>query len=80
MKHQKAFAKMPENIISDSPMSLWNFMLEVHTMRIFQFLIGDFYVLIIPVAGINILILLIAGYILKQRLYRKPAFWRKGNK
>ncbi|HDO26722.1 MAG TPA: PepSY domain-containing protein [Bacteroidetes bacterium] len=80
VKHQKAFAKMPENIISDSPMSLWNFMLEVHTMRIFQFLIGDFYVLIIPVAGINILILLIAGYILKQRLYRKPAFWRKGNK
>ena len=44
----ESFALMPEKVIRDTPMSLWNVSLEIHTGRIYQSLIGGFYVLIVP--------------------------------
>lgn len=66
------FTHMPENI-QQSPMSLWNLCLEIHTGRIYQYIFGKFYILFIPLAGISILWILITGYILyhKQKKRRK---------
>jgi hypothetical protein len=50
--------------------SLWNLNLEIHTMRIFQSLIGVFYILLIPISGILTVILLITGYIIWMRKKR----------
>ena len=57
------FAILPQKIIKDSPVSLWNVALEIHTGRIYQSIIGDFYVLIVPITGIFVLFILISGFI-----------------
>lgn len=67
--------EMPGIIIEKSPMSWWNFALEVHTGRIFKPLIGDFYILIIPIFGIFGTILVISGILIWIKLYA-----RKNNK
>lgn len=68
------FTKMPEKI-SSTPISLWNAALEFHTARIYGFLIGDFYILIIPLAGLGVLLMLISGFIVWYRHHRS----KKGN-
>ena len=65
------FPEMPEEIRKASPMSLWNVALENHTGRIFEKWIGPFYILIVPLAGICILIVLISGFLLWWKVYRK---------
>ncbi|PLX14770.1 MAG: iron-regulated protein [Marinilabiliales bacterium] len=65
------FPKMSENIIENTPMSLWNFALEVHTGRIFSFLLSDFYILIVPLTGIFTIIVLISGYLIWRRRKRR---------
>ena len=57
------FAGLPQKIINDSPISLWSVALEIHTGRIYQSLIGDFYVLIVPLTGMIVLFILISGFI-----------------
>ena len=57
------FATLPEKVIRDTPMSLWNVALEIHTGRIYQSIIGDFYVLIVPFTGLFVLFILISGFI-----------------
>jgi uncharacterized iron-regulated membrane protein len=52
-------------------MSLWNVALELHTGRVFEHLIGPFYILIVPLAGICILLVLISGFLLWWKVYRK---------
>ena len=64
------FTKMPEEI-SSTPISLWNVALEFHTTRIYGFLIGDFYILIIPLAGLAILMMLSSGFIVWYKRHRK---------
>jgi hypothetical protein len=59
--HDEKFAPMPEDILANSPISAWNTALEFHTARIYAALIGDFYILIIPLAGLSILFILISG-------------------
>ena len=68
------FADMPEQTIGNTPISLWNVALEIHTGRIYQPLIGDFYVLIVPLTGLIILFILISGFIvwLKIRKTTQP--------
>ena len=61
------FPEMPENILSKAPMSLWNLCLEIHTGRIFHFLLSDFYILIVPLSGIIALIVIISGYLIYRR-------------
>jgi hypothetical protein len=62
------FAPFPENIIRDTPISLWNVALEIHTGRIYQSIIGDFYVLIVPLTGLFVLFILISGFIVWLKL------------
>jgi hypothetical protein len=57
------FADLPQNIIDAAPISLWNVALEIHTGRIYQSVIGDFYVLIVPLTGIFVLFILVSGFI-----------------
>ena len=65
------FPQMPEKITDASPMSLWNVALEFHTGRIFEYLVGPFYILYVPLAGICILLVLISGVYLWWKLHRK---------
>ena len=67
----KQFPKMPEEISKESQMSLWNTALEIHTGRVFENFLGPFYILYVPLAGICILIVLISGFWLWWKAYRK---------
>jgi hypothetical protein len=70
--HESVFPEMPEDIIDNSPMSLWNLSLEIHTGRIFQFLLSDFYILIVPLSGLVAIIVTLSGYLIyKNRLNHK---------
>ena len=66
---------MPNKIRKASPMSLWNSALEVHTGRIFENVLGPFYILYVPLAGICILLVLISGVLLWWKAFRKIR-WR----
>lgn len=65
------FAALPENVIRETPMSLWNVALEIHTGRIYQSIIGDFYVLIVPLTGLFVLFILISGFIVWFKTRKK---------
>ncbi len=54
---------MPQEIVIASPISLWNAALEIHTGRIFEPLLGPFYILVVPVCGLAILLIQVAGFI-----------------
>ena len=66
----KTFPAMPD-VLKDQPMSLWNFMLEVHTARIFQSMLGIFYILIVPITGLLTLFVLISGFVVWYKKHRK---------
>jgi hypothetical protein len=65
----KEFRSMPK-VLSDQPISLWNVALEIHTGRIFQSLLSDFYILIVPLTGLALLFILISGFIVWFKKYR----------
>jgi len=54
---------MPEYLINDNSMSLWNYMFELHNGRIFKDFIGKFYILIIPLFALLMFIVIISGII-----------------
>jgi len=68
--NRKPFVPMPE-ILEQQPISLWNFALEFHTGRIFLSLIGNFYILYIPLLGLSVLFILISGFIVWYTRHRK---------
>lgn len=72
----KDFISMPKEL-SNQPISLWNVALEIHTGRIFQSLLSDFYILIVPLTGIALLFILISGFIVWNKKYRNTT---KNNK
>jgi hypothetical protein len=65
------FVPMPDNITDDSPISLWNLALEVHTGRIFFPIIGDFYILYVPLVGITTLVVLVSGLLMWWKKKRR---------
>jgi hypothetical protein len=65
-----AFPQMPENILETSGISLWNVCLEIHTGRIFQAMLGDFYILIVPFVGLTGITVVLSGYLLWRRKYK----------
>ncbi|MCY1722864.1 PepSY-associated TM helix domain-containing protein [Prolixibacteraceae bacterium Z1-6] len=69
--HKKTFTQMPEEIRLASPMSLWNVSLEIHTGRIFENIVGMFYILFVPIAGICILLVLVSGFFIWWLVYRR---------
>jgi hypothetical protein len=66
-----AFPPMPKEILLNTPISLWNAALEIHTGRIFEHLIGPFYLLYVPLMGLTVLIVLISGFLVWWLAYRK---------
>ena len=46
------------------PISLWSLALEIHTARIFEPIIGIFYILIIPILGMTTLLILVTGFMM----------------
>jgi hypothetical protein len=71
IRNQMQFGEMSPEIISKSPVSLWNLSLEIHTGRIFEPLLGMFYILYVPLAGICILVVLISGFFIWWLGYKK---------
>ncbi len=66
------FPEMPALLI-DQHISLWNVALEIHTGRIFQSLLSDFYILIVPLTGIALLFILISGFIIWYKKFRNSS-------
>jgi len=66
------FARMPGKI-SNQKISLWNAALEIHTGRIFQSILGNFYILIVPLTGLSLLFILISGFVVWFKLFRKSS-------
>lgn len=62
---------MPAEVKVQSPISLWNLWLEIHTGRVLEQFIGMFYLLYIPVAGICVLMVLISGFFVWLLAHRK---------
>jgi hypothetical protein len=72
--HQGSFPAMPEKIIRESKISLWNISLEIHTGRIFENITGGLYILIVPLVGITGIIIVFSGYILWRRKFKKQGY------
>jgi hypothetical protein len=53
---------VPAHIVAASPVSIWNTCLEIHTGRIFEPILGSFYILVVPLAGLSTLFILISGF------------------
>jgi hypothetical protein len=68
------FATLSQKVINDTPMSLWNVALEIHTGRIYQSIIGDFYVLIVPLTGLFVVFILISGFIVWLKTRKKSDY------
>jgi len=66
----KPLWKMPSNILTASPLSLWNTALEIHTGRIFEHLLGPFYILYVPLSGLCLLMVLLSGFLIWWKAYR----------
>lgn len=62
--------EMPD-VVAKQPMSWWHLALEIHTGRIFEFLIGKFYILYVPLMGISILVILVSGFLMYLRLGKR---------
>lgn len=62
---------MPPKVLQKSPISLWNVALEIHTGRIFESLIGPFYILYVPLSGLCLITVLISGFLLWWKAFRK---------
>lgn len=56
---------MPQIVKQSSPFPLWNLSQEVHTGRIYSPLISVFYILIVPLAGIAMLLITITGVLMR---------------
>lgn len=69
--HDTIFPSMPENVLKESKMSLWNLSLEIHTGRFFRFFLGDFYILLVPLSGLASVMVVLSGYLLWRKKFRK---------
>lgn len=72
LHHEDEFPQMPDHIVSASKMSLWNLSLEIHTGRFFRFLLGDFFILLVPLTGLVSIVVVLSGYLLWRKRFRKP--------
>ncbi len=62
LEGRSPLARVPEKIVASSPISLWNTSLEIHTGRIFEPILGPFYILVVPLVGLATLFILISGF------------------
>ncbi|MCK5824423.1 MAG: PepSY domain-containing protein [Ichthyobacteriaceae bacterium] len=78
IRNRNTFIEMPE-VIQKTKMSLWNVMLEIHTIRFFKFMLGSFYILFVPLIGFATLYVLISGLIVVWRRKKKKKSAIKSN-
>jgi len=64
------FPSLPSNIKKAYRISLWSVALEIHTGRIYQPVLGLFYVLVVPLVGFSLIFVLISGFIVWWKLHR----------
>lgn len=69
--HDKVFPEMPPQVLSESKMSLWTLSLEIHTGRIFNFLLGDFYILLVPLSSLTAVLVVLSGYLIYRKKYKR---------
>jgi hypothetical protein len=69
--HTQPVPAMPAAISTQSGISLWNLMLEIHTGRFFNFMLGMFYILIVPLAGLASVIVVLSGYLLWRKVHKR---------
>jgi len=62
--NSKTSIPMPKVVKDNFPFPLWNFAQEIHTCRIYSPLISDFYILIVPLAGLAMIVITITGAIM----------------
>ncbi|WP_163708296.1 PepSY-associated TM helix domain-containing protein [Mangrovibacterium lignilyticum] len=62
---------MSKELLDKTPISLWSTALEVHTGRIFEHLVGPFYILYVPLSGLCLLMVLISGFLIWWKAYRR---------
>lgn len=65
------FPQMPVEVIKKSPISLWNTSQEIHTGRIWEFLLGPFYIFIVPLTGLASVLILVTGFFAWWIPYRR---------
>jgi len=53
---------MPDTIAQSFRFPLWNLAQEFHTGRIFGFLLGDFYILVVPLTGLSLVLIVLTGF------------------
>ena len=53
--------ELPEEIRIDNRLPLWNYMFELHNGRIFKDLIGEWYILIIPLGSFLFILITLTG-------------------
>jgi hypothetical protein len=72
---------VPPSVVASSPVSLWNTSLEVHTGRIFEPVLGPFYILVVPLIGLATLFVLISGFfawwLARKKLVMKKVLQKK---
>jgi hypothetical protein len=68
--HNSVFPRMTKELLKASKMSLWNLSLEIHTGRFFKFLLGNFYILLVPLSAIIAIMVLISGYLIYKRKFK----------
>lgn len=52
---------MPKFLKENYSMSLWNYLFEIHNGRIFEFLLGEYYILISPLSALIFILVIITG-------------------
>jgi hypothetical protein len=68
--NKNLIAPMPTNVISASPMSLWNVAVEYHTGRIYKIFFGLLYILVVPIVGLMSVFILFSGLIVWWKRFR----------
>ncbi len=64
---------VPKSMNDQHTISLWNYMFEMHNGRLFKFILGNFYILIIPLGSIGFLLITFCGlFDWAYRKFRKP--------
>lgn len=61
------------DIVECSPMSLWNFALELHVGRCYTPLLGPLSSLFVFIFGLALTLILISGYIVSRRIHKKKS-------
>lgn len=78
LKNSGVKSEMPASL-AKLPISLWNLSLEVHTGRIFSVILGDLYILYVPLMGLTTLLILITGWWLWYKMLKRRKNHKKKN-